>query len=191
MLRAQEEEEAGGGKEGGKERGAAVTGTVVAVTPTEVQVKLDSGRYGRLHATSLPLTPVPAAAAPPRGRKAAAAAAAAASAAPSPLAAYAAGAAVSVRICGHARGDPAPDGKSYFELLLASGDAADGATEGVKVEDLVAGASVTGCVVFASARAMRCDAMHVACLHISAFSDVSRDHPASFFRARAAAWWRA
>ncbi len=80
---------------------------MVAVTPLEVQVKLDSGRYGRLHATSLPLTPTPAAP-PARGRKAAAAAASV----PSPLAGYAAGAAVRVRICGHARGDPAPDGKS-------------------------------------------------------------------------------
>jgi hypothetical protein len=126
----QEEEEAGGAV---KERGKAMQvrsaahhpalplsracsrmpsprrtqGTVVAVTPLEVQVKLDSGRYGRLHATSLPLTPTPAAP-PARGRKAAAAAASV----PSPLAGYAAGAAVRVRICGHARGDPAPDGKS-------------------------------------------------------------------------------
>ncbi len=128
-------------------RGKAQQGTVVAVTPLELHIKLDSGRYGRLHATQLPLlVPATPAATPARGRKAAAAAAAATAA--SPLAAYAPGAALAVKICGHAKGEPAPDGKSFFELELAGDDESGAeAKHGTKLEDLEAGGAVTGCVL--------------------------------------------
>ena len=140
LLPAPAADEAAGGE--APARGRAQQATVVAVRPTEAHLRLDNGRYGRLHATSMPPPPTPTAA--PRGKRGTAAAAAAAS----PLAALAPGAALRVFVTGHARGDPAPDGKSFLELALPGADGAAPRDEDApyRIEALAPGDSVTGVV---------------------------------------------
>jgi rRNA biogenesis protein RRP5 len=141
LLAAPAADEAADGEAPARDR--AQQATVVAVRPTEAHLRLDNGRYGRLHATSMPPPPTPAAA--PRGKRGTAAAAAAAA---SPLAALAPGAALRVFVTGHARGDPAPDGKSFLELALPGADGAAPRDEDApyRVEALSPGDSVTGVV---------------------------------------------
>ena len=84
------------------------TGTVTAVLPLELHVRLPSGRQGRIHVTQLP--PV----APPKKRKKASAAQPLAS----PLAGFAVGDAVQVHVTGTLTGVDASDGLSMLSLTL-------------------------------------------------------------------------
>jgi rRNA biogenesis protein RRP5 len=91
------------------------SGTITAVRPLELHVRLPSGRQGRVHVTQLPP------AAPPKKRKKASAQPRA-----SPLAGYSVGDSVQVHVTGTLAGVDAPDGHSMLSLTLVHPDGGEG-----------------------------------------------------------------